>query len=81
MVESLECVGEESCQHAQTNILMKKGPTGSSQDCGLDRWLGLYCEKHGRFFCPGKEACETAGPHAKHFEGREYPAARRFMEE
>jgi len=81
LVESLECVGEEECQHAQTNILIKKGRTGDPSDCGLDRWLGLYCEKHGKFFCPGKEACETPGLYADRFEERQDMPARRPREE
>ncbi|MGD9963504.1 MAG: hypothetical protein AB7S97_06380 [Thermoplasmata archaeon] len=67
-VESLKCVGEESCKHAQTNMLMKKGSTSPSSECGLDRWLDLYCEEHGRFFCPGKESGAALDPRMGRFD-------------
>lgn len=75
-VESLKCVGEDNCQHAQTNMLMKKGSTGPSGECGFDKWLGLYCERHGKFFCPGKEGCATPETYLRHFEAHQESMAR-----
>ena len=80
-VESLECLGEENCQHSQVNILFKKGSTGHSQDCGLDKWLGLYCEKHGRIFCSGKDGCETPELYMRHLTSHQESLSRRPQEE
>lgn len=68
LVDSLECIGEDNCQHSGTNVLTRKGIHAASGDCGFDRWLGLYCEKHGRFFCPGKEGCGTPEAYMRSLE-------------
>jgi hypothetical protein len=80
-VESLECVGEENCKHSGLNVLMRKGSTVSSGECGLDKWLGLYCEKHGRFFCSGKDGCQTPELYMKHFTANQESLARGPLED
>ena len=60
-VESLVCDGEEDCEHSEMNVLTKSRPTGTGE-CGPERWLGLYCEKHRKFYCPGKEECPFHSP-------------------
>lgn len=65
-VDSLECVGHERCEFSGMNIMVKSGPDGTAGSCGVDKWLGLYCEKYKRFFCPGKEHCVTPESYRKH---------------
>jgi len=66
-VERLECLGEDKCEFSGMNILMKSGQGKAPAGCGLDKWLGLYCETHKRFFCPGKEHCSTPDAYQKRF--------------
>lgn len=80
-IESLECIGEDNCQHAQANVLTKRGQTGLSGECGLERWLGLYCERHGRFFCPGKDGCASPEMYMKRFEEHRALKTGRTMED
>lgn len=80
-VESLECIGEDRCEHSQVNVLMRKGSTCAPGECGLDKWLGLYCEKYGRFYCAGKERCDTHEVYMRHFTQHQESLARRFEEE
>ncbi len=65
-VDSLECIGHEKCEFSGMNILMKQRHSRTAEDCGLEKWLGLYCEKYNRFFCPGKEHCVTPESYQKH---------------
>jgi len=58
-VESLECKGVENCEFYGLNVLTRSGQDECGQACNVHDWLGLYCEKHGRFFCSGKEHCAT----------------------
>jgi len=59
-IESLDCVGENECEFSEVNVLTKKKELPSLES-GADKWLGLYCEKHKRFLCPGKDNCQTLG--------------------
>lgn len=58
-IDSLQCVGEEKCELSGLNVLVLKKPGQSVEGCGHEKWLGLYCEKHRRFFCPGKDQCAS----------------------
>ena len=58
-IDSLQCVGEERCEFSGLNVLVLKKPVQNVEGCGHEEWLGLYCEKHRRFFCPGKEQCSA----------------------
>jgi len=73
-VESLECVGADKCEFSGLNVLTKKGDENCPVGCNPHAWLGLYCEKYGRFFCPGKEHCASPESYlqklALHQEGR-----------
>lgn len=66
-VDSLECFGEEKCQHSDVNIMRVRNPSRNQDECGLDKWLGLYCEKYRRFYCPGAERCATPQQYMTHF--------------
>jgi len=66
-VDSLECIGEGNCDHSEMNILTKRASPLSSEVCGADRWLGLYCERYKRFFCPGKDKCGSHEVYMRHF--------------
>lgn len=79
-VDSLECIGEEKCQHSDLNVLTKAGASRDSRDCGHERWLGLYCEKYGRFYCPGTERCATPEQYMRHFEAHQESLLRRQEE-
>lgn len=64
-VDSLECIGSDKCEFSGMNILMKQRHSRAVPDCGLEKWLGLYCEKYRRFFCPGREHCVTPESYQK----------------
>jgi hypothetical protein len=66
-VESLECIGEEECEHSEMNVLVRKDAPRDGE-CGLHKWLGLYCEKYARFYCPGEKHCDTHETYMRHFE-------------
>ncbi len=55
LIDSTECVGEESCGHA--NIARRHK---YHDDCSKEHWCGLYCARYQRFFCAGKENCASA---------------------
>jgi hypothetical protein len=55
MNNSAECVGEESCRHAEVTHRREY-----HDDCSKEHWYGLYCAKYRRFFCSGKEHCSSA---------------------
>jgi len=76
-VESLECLGEENCRHSEANVLTKRGYSGSAAECGLDKWMGLYCERHARFYCPGKDGCHTPELYMRHLTAHQESLARR----
>jgi hypothetical protein len=65
LVDSLECIGHDKCEFSGMNILMKERHSRTAEDCGLEKWLGLYCEKYNRFFCPGREHCVTPESYQK----------------
>ena len=65
-VDSLECIGPGKCEFSGMNILVLKKPGQVAEDCGHEKWLGLYCEKYKRFFCPGREHCVTPDSYQKH---------------
>ena len=64
-VDSLECIGQDKCEFSGMNILMKERLSKDGDDCGHEKWLGLYCEKYRRFFCPGRESCVTPESYRK----------------
>jgi hypothetical protein len=66
-VDSLECIGSDKCEFSGMNILvLKRQGKPRADDCGHEEWLGLYCEKYKRFFCPGREHCVTPESYEKH---------------
>ncbi len=81
LVESLECVGEDNCEHSSLNVMTRRGGAEQPGSCGVDRWVGLYCEKHGRFFCPGKEGCATPEDYHRNLTSVSGPLGRRPSEE
>jgi hypothetical protein len=64
-VDSLECVGVDKCEFHTLNVLTKARP-GKAADCQHGSWLGLYCEKYGKFFCAGEENCSTPESYHEH---------------
>jgi len=75
-VDSIECLGEDKCEFSGMNILMKQRQSKSVENCGLEKWIGLYCEKYKRFFCPGKEHCVTPESYMKRFTAHQERALR-----
>jgi len=57
-VDSLECIGLDKCEYSTLNVMTKSNQK-SPLECKHDNWLGLYCEKYGRFFCAGQGNCST----------------------
>ena len=55
------CIGQEDCDM----FSMAKKPEES--DCDTESWYGLYCAKYKRFFCPGKDSCETYEDYSRSF--------------
>lgn len=68
-IGSLECIGQEKCEFSGLNILTSHKQ--SDVECGHEKWLGLYCEKYRRFFCPGREHCVTPDSYEKHLIAHE----------
>jgi hypothetical protein len=64
-IDSLECIGHDKCEFSGMNILMTQRHSKTAEECGLEKWLGLYCEKYNRFFCPGREHCVTPESYQK----------------
>jgi len=67
-VDSLKCVGHDKCEFSGMNIMTRRSATKPSEECGAEKWLGLYCEKYRRFFCPGREHCVTPESYRKHLQ-------------
>jgi len=65
-VDSLECIGQDKCEHSSLNVLTKVTAQRGISECGHENWLGLYCEKYGRFFCAGKGNCATPELYHRH---------------
>lgn len=65
-VDSLDCIGVDKCEFSSLNVMTKAAPQRSIADCRHVNWLGLYCEKYGRFFCAGKDNCLTSESYHKH---------------
>lgn len=62
-IGSTECVGPDGCH------LYSVSDKGDIGDCTFEAWYGLYCPKYKRFFCPGKENCETFEDYMAQFAG------------
>jgi len=56
------CPDQENCD----SFSRAKDPV--ENDCDTESWFGLYCAKYKRFFCPGKENCQTYEEYAQSFE-------------
>lgn len=56
-VDSTECVGEDACKFSNTSYESVAAMGDSQYDPDTDRWLGLYCETHGRFLCDSGDDC------------------------
>ncbi len=65
-VDSLECVGADKCEFSALNVMTKVGTQRPVSECGHETWLGLYCEKYGRFFCVGRSNCSTPESYHRH---------------
>lgn len=64
-VDSLQCVGEDKCEYVGLNVMTAKRTELRTEGSKHTNWLGLYCEKHGRFHCPGGEDCLGMGLQSK----------------
>lgn len=64
-VDSLQCIGEDECEFAGLNVMTAKKAGSATEATALTNWLGLYCEKHGRFHSPGSEDCLGMGGRPK----------------
>ncbi len=69
-VDSLDCVGADKCEFSALNVMTKPG-RHESTECGHENWLGLYCEKYGRFFCPGQGNCSTPETYHRHLSAHQ----------
>ncbi len=65
-VDSLQCIGQDKCEFSGMNVMVLRKPQANAAECGHEKWLGLYCEKYRRFFCPGREHCVTPESYNKH---------------
>jgi hypothetical protein len=63
-IDSLDCIGLDKCEFSSMNIMTSRRPV-SGGECGHEKWLGLYCEKYMRFFCPGRGHCATPESYQK----------------
>ncbi|HUV24963.1 MAG TPA: hypothetical protein VMW26_06010 [Methanomassiliicoccales archaeon] len=63
LIEGRECIGEESCR---LGSLGRRGFT-VADECHMEKWQGLYCPRYQRFYCSGRENCETMESYMSHF--------------
>ncbi len=61
-VQGRHCLGEEACGL----IAHERQATAHRSDCSMEQWFGLYCAKYQRFYCAGKENCETHESYLRH---------------
>lgn len=66
-IESLDCMGEDKCEFSGMNVLTRRSGDRAVKDCSGEKWLGLYCERYKRFYCPGKEHCATPESYMSRF--------------
>lgn len=62
-IESNECIGETKCYIMIYNTKVKKVNNGCEYDLGY----GVYCKKYQRFYCAGKENCNSLENYMKSF--------------
>lgn len=62
-VNGVLCGGRQTC-----GFFAKSMDQEEEQSCDYDAWYGLYCAKYKRFFCPGKDGCESFEEYAQIFE-------------
>lgn len=72
-VDSLQCIGEDKCEFAGLNVMTAKRPRLATEGTVLTDWLGLYCEKHGRFHSPGGEDCLEMSDRPGRMSSRQAP--------
>lgn len=65
-VDSLECIGVDKCEFSTLNVMTATSQLKGPSECGHEHWLGLYCEKYGRFFCAGQGNCTTEESYHRH---------------
>jgi len=65
-VDSLECIGADKCAFSNLNVMTRPASVKDPTECRHENWLGLYCEKYGRFFCAGQGNCVTPESYHKH---------------
>lgn len=56
------CSGQKECD------LFSRAKKTKENECDTESWYGVYCAKYKRFFCPGKDDCQTYDDYAKSFE-------------
>lgn len=78
---ALECVGEDKCQYVE-EVGSKKKEDTKTPDIDLETYeqeeaqedtcpmteCGIYCKKYNRFYCAGRENCETKEEYMKHMK-------------
>lgn len=78
---ALECVGEDRCQYVEpvdspSNIGSEKPdfsfdsyePKENQEDTCPMTECGLYCKKYNRFYCAGKDNCQTKEEYMQHMK-------------
>ena len=69
LITSTTCVGGEECNHILQGAEVMSDAS-SSDGCfgGLSEWYGIYCPKYKRFYCAGKDNCETMEEYMNNFK-------------
>jgi len=63
LIEGRECIGEENCHLG----FLQPGGVIEAEECHMERWQGLYCPRYQRFYCAGRENCDTVESYMSHF--------------
>lgn len=64
---AVKCIGEKNCQYREENLEddfmfeqeSDDGCQGEEDNMCPNTKCGVYCQKFGRFYCPGEENCKT----------------------
>ena len=69
LITSTTCIGEEECEKILQGVETPNEKT-AAEGCFGDytEWYGIYCPKYKRFYCAGKDNCETIDEYMSHFK-------------
>jgi hypothetical protein len=66
-------ISEGICSSQENCGLFSMAKNPKENECDTESWYGLYCAKYKRFFCPGKDSCQTYDEYSKSFQNHLRP--------